>query len=273
MIDRRKGSVAAVKPGVETNAPSDSKPATESRIRLVIPQLPWRSAFLHAFSVLVGVLLAFGIDAWWGYRSDRGREAQYLAAVRAELIGTRQALTEDSQSLTAGVRETSRYLQTVVGGDPRSVSDDSINAMIWSQGPYFVFFPARAAFDDLMNSGGLQLVRSDTLRRALAGYGQALARDMAIQEEGVNSWSNGLAPYYAAHADLQSMLPGGRTSSGVRMPELPFAANRAAFIGNRTYANLLIGGAEGRSDVIRSHELLLERIDEVLEQIAHHDER
>jgi len=40
-----------------------------------IGELKWRSAVVEGFAVLVGILLAFTIDAWWDQRSQQA-EAQ-----------------------------------------------------------------------------------------------------------------------------------------------------------------------------------------------------
>src|SRR5262245_9529101 len=225
-------------------APQDAEGKRSSKS--FFPQVPWRGALVEGFAVLAGVLMAFAIDAWWDSRSDRVREAQYVAAIKAELLGNRQAVNDHIQQMLSDIKDVSHYLNTVVAANAQTVSDSAIHAMVWNVGPYYAFVPARAAFDDLIASGGLQLIRSDTLRRAIAAYGQALTRDAVLQEGALNSWRNGLAPYYGAHANLRGMLPGGSTE-GVSMPELPYPMERLAFLGNRTFANMLIGRAEARS--------------------------
>lgn len=213
--------------------------------------------------MLAGVLLAFAVDAWWDYRSDRNREEAYIEAVRSEFTSARDTLTAHVKTLSSHLDETAHFLATVVLPAAGSVSDSAIHTMVWDIGPYSMFIPARAAFDDLVSSGGLQLIQSDTLRRLLAAYGQALASDLSTQEEVISHWRNELLPYYNLHANLGRMLPGGKIGEVV-MPQLTYGLDRGAFVGNRHFANLLIGRAEYRHMVIDDHNVLIQRIDAVL---------
>jgi hypothetical protein len=234
-----------------TDVPAELAIKGRYRLPLVIRD-SWRGAVLNGLGALLGILIAFSINAWWSDRSERLQEKTYLQALRAELVVTRADLAAHSEAITRRGSLIQHYLKVVVAADPRSASTDSINHMLSQLGPYWDFVPRRAALDDLLSSGGLQLIRSDSLRRALAAYEQALSLDRAAQEGANAFWRTQQSPHDVTHGSLHSMLPYlGYDAGGLAMfGELPFDPDPDAYYGNRTYANVLISRfyLEGRVD-------------------------
>ena len=58
-------------------------------------RLPWTRNVGEGVVIVVSILLAFGIDAWWGVRGERRLEAEYVSRLQAEL----GARASDSPSL------------------------------------------------------------------------------------------------------------------------------------------------------------------------------
>lgn len=209
------------------------------RPRSLPGHLRWRAALVEGFAVLAGVLLAFGINAWWEGHQDRARELAHLRALRIELLATRDALAAHTDHLTEDMGLVRHYMSAVVDGDPSALPTDTIDTMIRRFGPFRVFAPPRAAFDDLINSGGYRLVRSDSLRRALTAFEQSVARDREAQDEVRTFWWNEMRPYNTRNANLTRIFPGGRIADDLTVPTMPVSTRRDAYAGNRTYASLI----------------------------------
>ena len=58
-------------------------------------EIPWKRIFVEATAIVASILLAFAIDAWWQNRTDRFVEAQYLQAMRADLLRSLELLDEN----------------------------------------------------------------------------------------------------------------------------------------------------------------------------------
>ena len=56
--------------------------------------MKWRSAVLDGFAVLVRILLAFAIDAWWDLRNQEEEAQAYLEALETELIENREIIDD-----------------------------------------------------------------------------------------------------------------------------------------------------------------------------------
>jgi hypothetical protein len=218
-----------------------------SRLR----QLNWRSALLDGFAVLVGILLAFSIDAWWDLRNQREEADSYLAAVETELISNREALTEELEMIRSWVLESEGFLNNVVAPNA-SPTYEQVREMVWKTGPNRTTPIARAAIDDLMSSGGFQVIESPQVRRALADYVRALDNDASELED--------VRDFFFTEFDWERTLE-------VSESPVTFKMNIAAFAGNRVYANLLISRILEFGNLRNSHRVLLDRIDDVLELI------
>jgi hypothetical protein len=199
----------------------------------------WRSHLAEAVAVLGGVLAAFSVDAWWGQRADRQREVAYLAALEAEVAATQQVLADHLKYLTGSMEAARDFLQLAAEPDSPGASADSITNLLYVLGPFRDFSPERAALDDLTSSGGLAIIRSQTLRRSLAAYERQLARNRTAQEEVQQFWRLELSPFYNEHGNLRGMLQSGQVGEDITLAELPFQPDRAAFL-SRHHANMLM---------------------------------
>lgn len=250
-----------------STSPEPAPPAEPRRNRIFVTLGAWRHALLSGLGALVGILLAFGIDAWWDFRSDRGREAAYLDALRGEMVANRVSLTEHMRSRTEAIAIMRHYVETVSATDPRSGSLDTVTVMLTHIAPYFDYAPQRAALDDLVGSGGLQLIGSDSLRRALAAYEQALVLDRSMQDDLMTVWRMQISPYLTLHANwpvTTRINPRVAPDAKPRDMDYPFVADLEAFYGNRTYANLLMVRMLTEQRVRRRQQEVILRIDALL---------
>ncbi|WP_405231751.1 hypothetical protein [Lentisalinibacter salinarum] len=227
-----------------------------------LTRLDWRSALLDGLAVLLGILLAFAIDAWWDVRGEREEARAYLAAIETELVSNREALVEELEVIRSWVVQSEGFLNDVVAPDA-SPTYDQIREMVWLTGPDRTTPVARAAIDDLVSSGGFRVIEAPELRRALADYVRALDDDASELEDVRDFFNLHILPYHIAEGSFTEF----DWEAYVDLPESPvsFEMNTAAFTRNRVYANLLISRILEFGNLIESHRVLIKRIDTVLE--------
>ena len=218
----------------------------------------WRHPVLEGLAVLVGILIAFGLEAAWQERSARLEERDNLVALRSELEDARRHFVSRDEALAADMAQTDRVREELNSFAIQTVPDDSINALAVALGPMAVRVPPRAALDDLLSSGGIRRVRSAELRRAVAGYVQALEADVRVQGTAAELWLGHLTPYRYAHSTL---VPG---LSAQTRPDIPISVDRDAYVGSRTYTNLLGARILRARDVRSSHRAVLVKLEEVV---------
>jgi hypothetical protein len=119
--------------------------------------------------IVVGILLAFGFDALWTNWDDRARERYHIQALHTDFSSTIALLEESLETTVRGRESAFRVLAEMEAGRLQERSD-SVLAWAFYALNYEVFRPQRGAYDALVNSGEFGLLRSDSLRSALAAY-------------------------------------------------------------------------------------------------------
>lgn len=225
----------------------------------------WRGPALDGLAVLVAILIAFGIDALWQESSERATEDELLIALDGELADARQGLTAHLEDLKLEISLNAEVLQALSAPQSRDITDDSLVAISRRQAPPSLYYPPRAALDDLTSSGGIVLVQSNPLRRAIASYERSLALDRQIQDILLDLWLVHLAPYMYEHSTLSvstEVVEGIDSALALTRPAL---IDRNAYLGSRTYQNLVSARVLRIRDVRVAHQGTLEALDLVME--------
>ena len=225
----------------------------------------WRSALLQGLAVLVGILVAFGVDAAWESRQERLTAEAYLSSLMAELETNRHLVESYLEDLDSTLADTEQYLVDVVADPSGPVSQDSIRGMLQVMGPLRVTPLQRSAFDDLA-SGGLQTIDDATIRRLVLSYGETLEADRLRQQFAQDWFAQRAQPYDEMEADLVGM--GSLFSGGwASRTDLSFDIDPASFVSNRRYGNLLAARAFWVREVKEARLDLLAKMDELLRQM------
>lgn len=216
--------------------PCRSTPGLHHRRTALSQQVRWRVALVEGAAVLLGILVAFGIQAGWEARQDALRVEAYLASLQLELEDNQTRLGQRVENTARRIARTEAYLAELVASPHGPVSQDSIRGMIGALGPLRVDPLSRAAFDDLVN-GGLQSIDDGGLRRLILAYGQALEYDAQRQRAAAEWFETRAQLYDEMEGDLVGALTGDRGWAG--RTDLAFDVDPRAFVRNRRYGNLL----------------------------------
>ena len=120
------------------------------------------------FIVVAGVLIAFGLNAWWVERSERIEEQTHLRALIRDFeqnVGLYEELITRAERSSNASLELLQLARKQPDADPVTVGG--------LLGPVFSSYrkkPALDAYEALVASVGLTLIRDEKLRTALAGF-------------------------------------------------------------------------------------------------------
>ncbi|NNF57966.1 MAG: hypothetical protein HKN04_06960, partial [Rhodothermaceae bacterium] len=130
------------------------------------PKLRWFGA--EYLIVVLGVLTAVGLNAWWQGRQDAAREQAYLHQLVDDLQETRTQLEHTERILALQGASLGRLLRPYRSSS-RPPGDSVLTWMgsfVFLQQPAFVTGTATA----LVETGDLNLIRNDSLRTAITSY-------------------------------------------------------------------------------------------------------
>ena len=128
----------------------------------------WGRVVAEALVIVLSILLAFGIEAWWSARGERHAEVEALQGLRDDFVENLGRLAS-GKSEHVEIRDASVRLLAMTGPDADPpVSDLVMDTLVMALigGPKV--FPVTATYDALIASGRIELLESPALRLELA---------------------------------------------------------------------------------------------------------
>lgn len=130
----------------------------------------WFAVAIDFLIVILGVFLGIQAANWNEARQDRAQERRYYTQIVEDL-------RRDQQSLAGAQRRADRFdaaaentLRAMRYGIPADVSAGRFATDIHYAGYLNIPRPARTTYDELISTGNLRLLRSETAKRAIAEY-------------------------------------------------------------------------------------------------------
>jgi hypothetical protein len=245
-----------------------------------VARVNWFQAFAEVGLLALGAAIALGGDAWLDSRRELEEQHAYLVSLREDFTTNRQLGLEyiDDNLSAQGLAV---ELMAALSGPPEAVPTDSLNALINGALWIFDMDPARGTYEDMVSSGGLQLVRNIELRLALAAVDNNFESMLRFSELQWQHWMDFELPFLRDHAELAAIYPdytgaGGR--EGLDVPPLVFPD--AAFdsdvgaLRSREFINIIAARSIVYQDAIvaakgavRLIESILDLIDQELGQL------
>lgn len=135
---------------------------------------PWRRLIAEGVVIVLSILLAFGVDAWWDGHRERVQEDTLLSNLLAGFEASRPDLIvrlDGARRMAAG---NAAFRDLVgVGDGPvlASVPDSFVLAVIGSP----TYDATTNALDAAVASGQIEIIRNEAIRAELANWRRSLA--------------------------------------------------------------------------------------------------
>jgi hypothetical protein len=169
------------------------------------PGIPWRRLLVESLAVVLSILLAFSIDAWWDGHKERRRERDVLAGLLEDFEASRAGLEARLGLARRMAHGTTQLLELVddgAGSTAMAVPDSLILAVLG--GP--TYEPDTNTLDAAVASGEIDLISNPELRAELATWRRTLA-DTAEDEREVRRITNEqLVPILARSMSLRTYM-------------------------------------------------------------------
>lgn len=136
--------------------------------------IPWARIAAEGVAIVISILLAFSIDAWWEARQDLKAERVHLTALRVQFAEVARIIDTELDELEAA-SAAAQWLLSLTPDEAAAESTDSIADNFLA-----IFRLGRAnlpsgALDALMASGNLSLIADPDLAAHLAAWPAAVA--------------------------------------------------------------------------------------------------
>lgn len=162
-------------------------------------EIPWTRLAVEATAIVVSILLAFAIDAWWGDRIELQQEVQALIRLREDFNETARLLeVEKDIHLRQQAAVDAMFRLIPVAGDPPN-SYQIPDSVLWDMYGTGRFVPPLGAVSSLINSGEIRLIRNETLRSELTSWKGVVDKLKNNEEEERNVYEQLQLPHMLFH--------------------------------------------------------------------------
>ncbi len=144
--------------------------------------IPWPRILAEGGAIVVSILLAFAIDAWWQERSDRTREQTAIRRLIVEYETNLQRLENDRADHQNVLTATGRLLD-LIGPDPAEVQDpDAMARLLIDCLTNPVLEPRLGTTNSLIASGEIRLLQDEEIQSKLTEW-PMLAQELIEWQE------------------------------------------------------------------------------------------
>ncbi|HKJ16208.1 MAG TPA: hypothetical protein VJ984_02515 [Xanthomonadales bacterium] len=186
-------------------------------------QIPWVRMGAEGVAIIVSILIAFAIDAWWENRKERQEEFEILNGLQNEYAQHRALLESRVTSQTTALKQAGLFMQAYQSGQWAGDSESLDIALFWMAAAPTTDLGSGVR-DALISGGRLSLLSNRTLRYQLATWDVVIeeVRDDEVMARDL-LWDL-VAPYFARHG-----IPIARSFS--THPDVAPAMNASGFPG------------------------------------------
>lgn len=179
------------------------------------PKLRWFAA--EYLIVVLGVLTAVAINAWWGARQDTAAERSYLALISRDLSQMAANLEElvalEERQVQSGLRAYRILSSPDPTRDEQVLASDLLSQLTSRR----TMNPTDATYRDLLSTGNLRLLQNRGLRDRLVAFYEEAERTFDIHNKNNSVFVDDLF----AHELLGRGLIYGRVGSGAAIRSRP----------------------------------------------------
>jgi len=131
--------------------------------------IPWSRILTEGGAIVISILLAFWIDAWWSERQERQAELDYLIALQKDFGETRDNLQSHIDRVAALFDQVNQVLNVIADTNAAELPD-AFSKMVGDA--YVIPHPVAVTgtYEDMVNSGNLRLLRDEELRVTMAEF-------------------------------------------------------------------------------------------------------
>ena len=161
-------------------------------------QIPWKSISAESVAIVVSILLAFAIDAWWEERRERRFEQEALVSLKSEYEDHRESIEWQLDFHLATMRATTGLMAACQSGSFQSTEFTIDDAIWYFQVPVTTDLGSGAR-DALISAGRIEVLQNRELRHDLAAWDSVLLELADNQLFNVAYVRESILPYFTRH--------------------------------------------------------------------------
>lgn len=154
-------------------------------------RIPILGFFVEVVVIVLGIYIAFTVEKWNDGKKEKLLEQKYLTELLEEVKINWTELEADQDFR----RVQEEYLLKLMDNRNRQVDTDTINKALQLLTTFRFYSPTTAVYDDLISSGNLSIIKSDSIRYLILTDKQRRSRAPATEMSERNYIENQLVDF------------------------------------------------------------------------------
>lgn len=221
-------------------------------------QIPWLRVLVEGVVIVVSILLAFGIEAWWDGVQEQAAEQELLASLEQDMLNNR-AEVEGVLDFHQRADDALRVFLSMTPEALGTLPEDSASSLLQSLFNMSTFTP----FEGTLRTADLSLVGDNQLREAVGswiGMAANVSEDVPLMLQGWKDSYSGMEST-ALIRDMGYAVPSDGPTAPLALAGL---RNDEEFLRSRLTHQYVLNVDREKSGV------LLDQTNELLELISSH---
>jgi hypothetical protein len=181
----------------------------------------WLRLGVEGVLIVLSILAAFAIDAWWDARADHRARQQILLNLKQD-FEQNLVIVDTAYARHGRIKAAARELLGQMGPrGSREFTDDSIASLLQRVMDRERLQPVQGSLTSLLNSGQWDLLENDALQSALAEWPTHVARVNSREDQAIEGINNRLIPRIHSLVpirDIDMVMPQFREVGPSRFP-------------------------------------------------------
>ncbi len=163
--------------------------------------IPWKKLTIEGAFIVVSILLAFWIDAWWEGRQDRQNEHLVLTSLLAEFRKIRENIDDIEAYQVAILDSTRKLIQMTITPEIATEEElrEQLKTQLWFSSPSNFAAPV---LNSVISRGDLALITNLEIRRDLTDWPARFKWIEESLQDDFNIHRSYVMPFYYEHVPM-----------------------------------------------------------------------
>lgn len=185
--------------------------------------------------VVIGILIALQINISNQQKNQTKKTNTYLNTLNSEILLNINRIDFKVKNINEEIIEANNTLAHLNSTSAKDYTEEDLKSKAVTR-PIYKAIMSRSTFDDLINSGTLEHLKDDGLKKKILNIEAYIDYANASFSNAKNVWTDIQLPYLMKYSAVATNWD---TLSGVKIAKVDFKRDKKAFIHNRDYSNIL----------------------------------
>ncbi|MUP44821.1 hypothetical protein E0K83_03560 [Gramella sp. BOM4] len=220
----------------------------------------------EVFLIVIGILIALGLNNWKERKSGEDREQFYLSGLREEFQQSKRKL-ENLTQVNRVNYEDAKKIASMMNNPEAKTSEKELSQLLYNSVSYELNYnPNNSLLNELISSGGLKDISNPVLRAKLTGW-ESFVQSVHRQEANLREQREKLLDIFrnSNERSIRTILDKTQISEQLELRQAEDPVSNLDLLTSTEFENnLLIYILTGTSTETAHYQPLLKEIDEIL---------